>query len=116
MRFEKVAQELKREISAIVHNELKDPRIGFITITHLDLTPDLRYARVYFSILGDKNNKAKSLEGLKNATGFIRRKIGERIRLRYVPEIVFKLDESGEHSFRISKLLEGMDEGKRDGS
>lgn len=105
-RTQRVAEEMKKEISNIIINEIKDPRIsGLITITSVDISDDLRHARVFVSIYGEKEEKMKTIEGLKNATGFIRREVGNRIRLRYTPEIVFKLDESIEHGINIAKLL-----------
>ncbi|MDI3540488.1 MAG: ribosome-binding factor [Thermosediminibacterales bacterium] len=105
-RTQRVAEEMKKEISNIIINEIKDPRIsGLITITSVDISDDLRHAKVFVSIYGEKEKKMKTIEGLKNATGFIRREVGNRIRLRYTPEIVFKLDESIEHGVNIAKLL-----------
>lgn len=107
-RIEKIAGALKREVSQIIHAELSDPRIGFVTINRIELTSDLRYARVYFGILGSKSDEEKTLEGLTSAKGFIKKLIGERLKLRYVPEIIFKLDKSAEESIHISEMLENL--------
>lgn len=111
MRIEKVSQQLKRELSLIVQNDLKDPRIGFITITRVEMSADLRYAKVYFSILGNDQQKKDSLTALKKASGFIRKLIGAKIRLRYTPQLMFRLDESSEYSFHISELLDNLKKG-----
>lgn len=106
IRSERVEGQLKKEISKILQEDLKDPRIGFVTITRIDLTGDLRYARVYFSILGDDAAKEESLKGIKSAIGFIRKLIAERMDLRYVPELYFKLDNSLEYSINLEKTFE----------
>ncbi len=106
IRSERVEGQLKKEISKILLEDLKDPRIGFVTITRIELTGDLRYARIYFSILGDDKVKEESLEGIKSAVGFIRKLIAERIKLRYVPELYFKLDNSIEYSINLEKTFE----------
>lgn len=105
-RYEKVAVAIQREVSNIIHNELKDPRLGFITITHVELTPDLRYAKVYFSVLGKEEDYKKTKIALENASGFIRSLIAQRLRLRFAPEIVFKEDKSSEYSIRIQEVLD----------
>jgi len=106
IRSERVEEQLKKEISRILQEDIKDPRIGFTTITRIDLTGDLRYARVYFSILGDDKAKEESLEGIKSSVGFIRKLIAERMNLRYVPELYFKLDNSIEYSINLEKTFE----------
>lgn len=91
-RTDRISEEVKREVSFIIQNELKDPRIAkMISVTAADVTRDLRYARVYVSVLGDENEKRDAIEGLRSAAGFIRREIGRRIQLRYTPEIIFEL-------------------------
>lgn len=107
-RAERVAGALKREISQIIHNELRDPRIGFVTINRVDLTNDLKYAKIYFGILGSKSDEEKTVSGLTSAKGFIKKLIGERLKLRCVPDITFKLDRSVEESIHISEILEGL--------
>ena len=106
IRAERVEGQLKKEISKILLEDLKDPRIGFVTITRIELTGDIRYARIYFSILGDDKAKEESLKGIKSAVGFIRKLIAERIKLRYVPELYFKLDNSLEYSINLEKTFE----------
>jgi ribosome-binding factor A len=103
IRRDRVASVLVREISDIVMREIKDPRIGFITITSVDLSPDLKSAKVYFSCLGDK---PKSLQTLTHAKGFIRSSLAHRMRLRTVPELDFEIDNSYEHGKKIDELFE----------
>lgn len=105
-RQDRVSEALKREIGSIIHDELKDPRLGFITITRVELTHDLRYAKVFFSVLGKDQEHKKTKEALDSALGFIRRLIAQRIRLRFVPEIDFQEDRSSEYSIKIQEVLE----------
>jgi len=105
-RTARISEEMKREISAIIQNELKDPRLSsLISVTNVNVTKDLRYAKVYVSVMGNEEEKKNSLEGLKSAAGFIRREVGHRIQLRYTPEVQFELDNSIEHGAYISKLI-----------
>jgi len=106
LRHERVAAAIKREISNIVQYELKDSRMGFVTIMRVDLTNDLRYARVYFSVLGQEKEQKATQKAFDSAKPFIRCLIGERIKLRFVPEITFKLDKSVEYSIKIQKELD----------
>src|SRR5690625_490491 len=108
-RPNRVAEQMKKEIGELINQKLKDPRIGFITVTDLDLTNDLQNATVYISVLGDETEKEESLIGLSKASGFIRSEIGKKIRLRKVPEIIFKFDEAHEHGNRIEAILRKLD-------
>ncbi|MGB3340068.1 MAG: 30S ribosome-binding factor RbfA [bacterium] len=103
IRRDRVASVLVREISDIVIREMRDPKLGFITITSVDLSPDLKSAKVYFSCLGDKS---ESLQTLTRAKGFIRSSLAHRIRLRTVPELEFEIDNSYEHARKIDELFE----------
>lgn len=105
-RQDKVAEAIRKEISSIIHDELKDPRLGFITITRVELTQDLRYAKIFFSVLGKEEEYKKNKEALDSASGFIRRLVAQRIRLRFAPEISFYEDRSAEYSIRIQEVLE----------
>jgi len=109
-RHDRVSEALKREIGNIIQFELKDPRLGFITITQVEITPDLRYAKVFFSVLGKEEEYKKTKEALDSALGFIRRLIAQRIRLRLVPEISFKEDRSAEYSIKIQEVLNEIKE------
>ena len=106
IRTDRVRKQLQKELSKILQEDLNDPRIGFVTITRIDLTGDLRYAKVYFSILGDSTNQEETVKGIKSAKGYIRRLIGGRLNLRYVPELSFKLDKSIEYSAYLEKTFE----------
>lgn len=112
-RAQKIAQVFKKEISQIIRDELHDPRIGFITITHVEITNDLRFARIYYSILGSDKDKQETANALKSGEGYIRRLLSQRVRLRFVPEIKFILDSSSEYSINIQKILDKILE-KRD--
>jgi len=109
-RRDKVAEAIKKEVSLIIHDELKDPRLGFVTITGVELSQDLRYAKICFSVLGKEGDHKKTKLALDSALGFIRRLIAQRIRLMFVPEIVFKEDRSSEYSVRIQEVLNEIKE------
>ena len=109
-RRDKVAEAIKKEVSLIIHDELKDPRLGFVTITGVELSQDLRYAKICFSVLGKEDDHKKTKLALDSALGFIRRLIAQRIRLMFVPEIVFKEDRSSEYSVRIEEVLNEIKE------
>lgn len=102
----RISEEIKKELSNLIQNELKDPRLSkLVSVLHVNVTKDLRYAKVFISVMGSDEEKRSTLEGLKNASGFIRREIGHRIQLRYTPEIHFELDNSIEHGAYITKLI-----------
>lgn len=105
-RARKVSEEIKKEVSNILRDDVKDPRVGFITITGVDTTNDLSSAKIYFSVLGEKQEIDDTTKALDSAHGFIRREIGHRIQLRHVPEIQFIYDNSIEHASHIDELLE----------
>lgn len=109
-RVQRVAEEIKKEIGRIIHDELNDPRIGFVTITKVDLSRDCRFAKVYFSLLGSKKQLRDTQVGLARSKGFIRKLLAQRVKLRYTPEIVFKLDEGIEYSIHISQVMERLKE------
>ncbi len=104
-RISRVNEEIQKELSASFRT-LKDPRVqgGMVTITHVDTTPDLRYARVYVSVL-DKTQEKDVIKGLKSAGGFLRRALGNALRLRYTPELQFVADDSIEYGAHILELL-----------
>jgi ribosome-binding factor A len=114
IRTGRVGEQIKKELSLLIQSELKDPRIGFVTVTGVEVTNDLSQAKVYLSVLGDEEQKQASLKGLDKANGFLRSELGKRIRLRHVPELIFKIDESIAYGSRIEKLL--SDIGKDDQS
>lgn len=97
---------LVHEISDIVRSEVRDPRVGFVTITDAEVSPDLRHARVFYSVLGSAEQQAETGKALDRAAGFVRGEFARRAQLRYVPDIRFQFDPSAERSQRISQLLE----------
>ena len=103
-RAQRAGRLIQEEISKIIQRKLKDHRIGFVTITGVDVTDDLRHAKVFITVLKEEE-KAPTLEGLEHAKGFIRREIGQRIKMRFTPEIEFGFDESVEHGAHIEKIL-----------
>lgn len=105
-RTDKVAHAIKKEIGAIVHDELSDPRLGFITIMEVEIAKDLRFAKIYYSVMGSPREKENAAKAIESAAGFIRRLLGERLKLRFVPEIVFRMDDSIEYSFDMDKKIE----------
>ncbi len=105
LRIEKLQELIKQEMSKMLLKELKDPRIGFVTVTDVEMTGDLREAKIYVSVMGGAEQVKSSLEGLNSALGFVRREIGQRIRLRFTPEISFALDTSLDYGEHIQKLL-----------
>lgn len=106
-RTDRIAEEIKKELSDLICNHIKDPRLpDFVSVTAVRVTRDLRYAKVYVSVLGDEGKKRDTIAALESASGFIRHEIGQRINLRYTPEFSFKLDDSIEHGLYLSKLIE----------
>ena len=104
-RSTRVADTIRAAIAELVVKEISDPRIGMVTITSVRLSADLRHARVLFSVLGGPEQRHRTLAGLRSATGFIRSRLGRRLQLRTVPEVVFEFDPSFEEAERISRLL-----------
>lgn len=107
-RLQRVEQAIQEEVAHILQRELKDPRVGFITITRVRVTADLQQATVYFSQMEGQGSPEKTEAGLQSARGFIRKLLGERIRLRVTPEIQFRADPSVAETIRISKLLSDL--------
>jgi ribosome-binding factor A len=105
-RHERVAEEIRHEVGAMVAGELKDPRIGgLVTITEVRVTPDLKHARIFVSVLGSEAEQKSAIQGLEAASGFIRHELTERIQLRRAPEVHFILDHSEEYGQHIEDLL-----------
>lgn len=105
-RARRVGEQIQKEVSALLVKGLKDPRIGFVTITGVEVTPDLHLARVYFTVMGDATARAESEKGLKSSESFIRRELGRRLRMRYVPDILFQYDSSLDYGNRIESLIQ----------
>ena len=109
-RSQRVAQQLRKEISDVITNRVKDPRLGFFTVTEVDVSDDLKLARVYISIMKEEERKA-SIEVLEAARKFIRSELGKRLRMRAIPSLEFKLDTTLEYGDRIDKLLKEVRQG-----
>jgi ribosome-binding factor A len=105
-RTDRVAEEIREEVARIIARELKDPRVGFVTVTRVDVTPDLHVARVHVGVLGDEAQRQKSMGGLKRAGGYVRRALGQRLRLRFTPEVLFLYDEGLDATDRVARLLD----------
>ncbi|MGH9359290.1 MAG: 30S ribosome-binding factor RbfA [Terriglobia bacterium] len=107
-RNERLADQIRGEIAAMIATELGDPRIGFATVTRVELSADLQHARVRVSVLGDDSAQQGTLAGLSSAAGYIRREISRRLRLRRTPQIMFILDHGPEEGIRLEKLLQNL--------
>jgi ribosome-binding factor A len=104
-RVNRVGEQMKKEIGDIISRKIKDPRVGFVTVTDVEVTGDLQQAKVYISVLGDEQQREDTLKGLAKAKGFIRTEIGQRIRLRKTPELIFEFDETMAYGNRINTLI-----------
>jgi len=111
-RSEKVADLIRKEISEMLIRNLKDPRIGFITVTRVSVSDDCRSAKIYFSVMGSKEERERSTEGLNSAKGYVRRELGRRIQLRYTPDIVFQFDPSIEYAIHMEEVFHDLQEKK----
>ena len=101
----RIAEQIRHEVGSIISYELRDSRVGFVTVTDVEVTPDLRQARIFVTFLGSETERQDSLAALKHAAGFIRRELGARLRLRYTPQLQFLFDHSVERGARIEQLL-----------
>lgn len=110
-RSERLGELILAEISNLITREIKDPRIGFVTFTRVEMSDDLRHAKVFVSIIGAESEKARTLQGLSSATGYIRRHLGRALHLRYTPEIAFLVDESLAHGAKIAQILRQLHAG-----
>lgn len=108
MRAERVGEQMKKELMDIINNKLKDPRVGFLTITDVQPTNDLSLAKVYLTVLGNDKEREATFKGLEKAKGFIKSEIGQRMRLRIVPDLQFEYDESIEYGNRIERLIQDL--------
>lgn len=108
MRAERVGEQMKQEVMDIVNNKVKDPRIGFLTITDVQLTNDLSIATIHLTVLGNDKQIEDTFKGLEKAKGFIKSEIGSRMRLRIVPEIKFEYDESIDYGNKIERMIQDL--------
>jgi ribosome-binding factor A len=107
-RSDRVADLIREEVSGMLVKSIKDPRIGFVTITRVVVSDDCRTARVYFSVVGTTAEREESTRGLNSAKGYIRKELGRRISLRYTPEIVFQFDPSIEYAIRLGEVFDHL--------
>lgn len=105
-RSRRIAEQIQRELSSIIRLELKDPRVGMITIIDVDVSHDQSHAKVFFTLLGDQQAVEDTIRGLQHAAGFLRSELAHRMTLRVVPQLQFKYDESVERGMRLSKLID----------
>ncbi len=105
-RMRRVDHAVRAVLSDAIASDLKDPRIGFVTVTGVKTSPDLRHARVYVSVLGDESVREASLEGLRSAHGFLQRRVASELTLKHTPALTFVYDESVDRGMRISELLD----------
>jgi ribosome-binding factor A len=111
-RSEKVADLIQKEICQMLVKSIKDPRIGFVTITKVTVSEDFRHAKVYFSVAGTLKEREESQKGLDSAKGYVRKELGRRIRLRYTPEIMFQFDPSIEYAIHMEELIQSIHQEK----
>jgi ribosome-binding factor A len=112
-RTEQIGDEIQRVLGDVLQNEIKDPRVGFVTVTGVTVTPDLQRANVRVSIMGDEDGRKETMRALERARGYLRRRVGQEITLRTVPELVLHLDTSLDHAMRINELLRDIEEDRR---
>lgn len=113
-RSGRINEEMKKEISNIIRNDIKDPRVtAMVSVTKVDVTKDQKYAKVYVSIYGKDKSKGETFEALKNSAGFIRKEVGHRVKLRNTPEIIIELDNTIEYGMHIDKILQKIKENEK---
>lgn len=105
-RSQRVAEQILRELAELVRFEIKDPRVGFVTLTEVELTPDYAHAKVYFTLMSGEEGLQETLAGLRRASGFLRRELGRRVRIHTTPELHFHYDKSVEQGSRMSQLID----------
>ncbi len=113
-RSEKIADLIQKEVSHMLVRTLKDPRIGFVTITKVAVSEDCRLAKVYFSVTGSSDERERSTDGLNSAKGYVRKELGRRIRMKYIPEIIFQFDPSIEYAIHIGEVIEHIKKERED--
>ena len=112
-RQSRVADQIQRELSGLLRAELKDPRVGMITLTGVEVSPDLAHARIFFTTLGDAESLSRTEAGLRRAAGFLRTQLGKRLKLRVTPELHFRHDVSVERGVHLSQLIDAAVTGKK---
>ena len=109
-RTERVASLLQMELSNLILERIKDPRLGFVTVTHVKITPDLKSAVVFLSVMGEKKKKEETLKVLQRAAGFLQHEVGVAIKMRYTPKLQFELDDSLDKDFEIGQVIRKIEE------
>jgi len=107
-RSQRIQELLLEEISKLLQSGLKDPRIGFATLTRVEVSDNLKHAKIFVSVMGSEQEKIDTLEALKSAKGFIRNSLGKNLYLRYLPELEFKKDDNAEHVEKITRILKDL--------
>jgi ribosome-binding factor A len=107
-RSERVADLIQKEISEMLVRSIKDPRIGFVTITRVTVSDDIRLAKVYFSVTGSQAERERSLTGLNSARGYVRKELGKRMKLKHTPDITFHFDPSIEYAIHIAEVIQQL--------
>ncbi len=116
-RPDRVAEAIREEVATFLTEDVKDPRVqGLVTVTGVDVTRDLRHAKIFVSVLGSDTERAATFEGLASVAGHLRSRVGRALRLRLAPEIAFREDQSVAHAARIESLLAGLRDGDGDGA
>jgi ribosome-binding factor A len=105
-----MALQIQHEVSLMLSRNMKDRRVGFVTVTGVQMSPDLRHAKIFISLMGGEEEKKESLETLNHATGWIRHELGQRIRMKFVPDIIFLTDISQDYGDRIDRLIDEIRE------
>lgn len=105
-RAERMAEEIREQVARMIAFDLKDPRIGFVTVTRVELAADMGHACVHVGVLGGEAERKKTLAGLQQASGFVRRELGKRLRIRHTPEVEFRYDKGLDATDRVARLLE----------
>lgn len=108
-RTDKIAHSLQRAVSEVINSELTDPRLGFLTVTETSVSPDMQTATFYISVLGNESQTGESMKALRNASGYIRQRIGSRLSMKYVPVLRFQLDDTEDRAERIEKIIDGLE-------
>jgi ribosome-binding factor A len=109
LRTERMSEALREELMCIIQQDLKDPAIGITSITHVRVSHDLKHAWISLSVLGDDDQQDDALRVLRKASGFLRRELGSRIRMRLIPDLIFEIDRAAEHSVKISRILKELE-------
>lgn len=105
VRIQRLQEQIKKELGVLLQQELKDPGIGFTTVTGVELSGDLKFAKIYISVMGDETQEEAALTALRRAQGFLRSELGRRVPMRHIPELLFKLDHSLDYGMRIEQVL-----------